>query len=108
MNDSQDLGTAHHDPSPRVVHHHYHAVKSGGTAAVLEVVPGLFLHTFGIGHMYAGNVGMGLLFMLGYWFVLGINIVLCFVVIGFVTLPLCWVATLILSPILASKSCSAR
>src|SRR5262245_30454129 len=59
------------DDEPREVHHYHHGSgKSGGVAAILEVLPGMFLQTFGIGHMYAGNVGMGLLFMFGYWFVL--------------------------------------
>jgi hypothetical protein len=97
-----------YDRPRRVVHHHYHAEKSGGTAAILEILPGLLIQTFGIGHMYAGNVAVGLLFMFGYWFVLAVNIALCFVLIGFVTLPLCWIGAMILSPILASASCSSR
>ena len=93
----------------RVVVHHYHsAPKSGGTAALLEVLGGLFFQTFGIGHIYAGNVVLGLLFMFGYWLLAGVNVVLMFVLIGFVTYPLCWVAMMILSPILAANSCSGR
>jgi len=89
-------------------YHYYTSPKSGGTAAVLEVVFGLFFQTFGIGHMYAGNVLVGILFMFGYWFVLLINILLCFIFVGFITAPLCWIAALIISPILASVSCSSR
>lgn len=89
-------------------HHHYYPVKSGGTAALLEILPGLFISTFGIGHIYAGNVGTGLLFMFGYWILLFINILLCLVLIGFITLPLTWVVMMILSPILAANACSMR
>ena len=54
--------------------------------------------------MYAGNVGMGLLFMFGYWFIQFINFLLCFVLIGIITLPLCFFLAMIISPILASKA----
>jgi hypothetical protein len=40
--------------------------RSSGTAAVLEVIFGLFFQTFGIGHIYAGNVGTGLFLMFGW------------------------------------------
>lgn len=92
----------------RVVHHHYLPQKSGGTAALLEVLFGLFFQTFGIGHIYAGHVVIGLLFMFGYWFVLLINTLLCFVMIGFITLLLCWSDAMVLSPIIAASSCSSR
>ena len=87
-----------------VVHHHRTPPKTPVAAVLLEVLPGLFLQTFGIGHMYAGNVGVGLLLMFGYWFVQFINILLCFVLIGFITLPLCFILAMVISPILASNS----
>ncbi len=93
------------EPARQVVHHYYTPRKSGGTAALLEVVPGFF-QIFGIGHIYAGKVGIGLLFMFGYWLVLAINGLLSFVLIGLVTGPLCWVAAMIISPIIAAGSCS--
>ena len=99
----------HYPPQPPVVQHvHYYQTppKSPGTAVLLEVLPGFFFQTFGIGHMYAGNVGMGLLFMFGYWFIQFINALLCFVLIGFITLPLCWLAAMIVSPILAANTVS--
>lgn len=89
------------------VHHHYHPQKSGGIAAVLEVVPGLF-QIFGIGHMYAGNVLTGLFFMFGYWALALVNFLLLFVVIGWITWPLCWIATMIISPLIAANSCKSR
>ena len=91
-------------PAPQQVHHYYHPQKSGGVAALLEVLPGLFLQTFGIGHMYAGNVGTGLIIMFGYWALTFVNLILCFIVIGFITWPICWIATAILSTIIASNS----
>lgn len=87
-----------------VVHHYQTPPKSPGTAALLEILPGFFFQTFGIGHMYAGNVGTGLLFMFGYWIVTFINFLLCFILIGFITWPLCFILAMVISPILASNS----
>ena len=87
-----------------VVHHYQAPPKSSGTAVLLEVLPGFFFQTFGIGHLYAGNVGTGLLFMFGYWFIQFINILLCFVFIGILTLPLCFILAMVISPILASNA----
>ena len=91
-------------PQVQHVHHHYVPAKSSGTAAILELVPGIFIQTFGIGHLYAGNVGTGPLFMFGYWALAFVNLLLCFIVIGFITWPICWIATAILSTIIASNS----
>lgn len=88
-----------------VVHHHQQSPpKASAVAVLLEIMPGLFLQTFGIGQIYAGNVGTGLLFMFGYWFVQFINILLCFVLIGFITGPLCFFLAAIISPILACNA----
>ena len=87
-----------------VVHHYQAPPKSSGTAVLLEVLPGFFFQTFGIGHLYTGNVGVGLLFMFGYWFIQFINILLCFVLIGIITLPLCFILAMVISPILASQA----
>jgi hypothetical protein len=76
----------------------YAPSKSPGVAAVLEVVGGGLFATFGVGHIYAGSVGLGLLIMFGCWFVFFINILLCFAVIGFLTLPLCWLVAMIVCP----------
>jgi hypothetical protein len=89
--------------APAIIHVHG-PTANPGTAAVLEILGGLLIHTFGIGHMYAGNVFLGLIFMFGGWVVLAVNVALCFVLIGFVTLPVCWVGMLIFSPILAASS----
>lgn len=88
----------------QVINHHRSPPKTTAVAVLLEVFPGLFLQTFGIGQIYAGNVGAGLLFMFGYWFVQFINILLCFVLIGFITGPLCFILAAVISPILACNA----
>ena len=75
-----------------------------GVAALLEVLGGMFMQTFGIGHIYAGNVTTGLLFMFGFWFLCAINVILMVVLIGFLTYPICWIAIMIISPIVAANS----
>jgi TM2 domain-containing membrane protein YozV len=91
-------------PVQHVVHYYQQPPKSSGTAVLLEVLPGFFFQTFGIGHMYAGNVGTGLFIMFGYWFLTFINFLLCFILIGFITWPLCFLLTIILSSITASNA----
>jgi len=85
--------------------HVYHA-KSAGVAAMLEVLFGLFAQTFGIGHIYAGRIGVGLAIMFGYWALTAVNLLLCFVLIGFVTLPMCWLIAMIVSPLMAARAVS--
>jgi hypothetical protein len=102
--------------SPAVVHVHVHEhrmpARSGGTAAVLEVVFGLFFQTFGVGHMFAGHVGTGLFVMFGWWGFLFVNVALAFLTCGFwgylalIIVPACWFMLMILSPLLASSSAS--
>jgi len=91
-------------PAPQHIHHHYHPQKEVSTAVLLEVIPGLF-GIFGIGHIYTERVGIGLLFMFGFWVVSAINFLLTFVLIGVVTGPLCWIGALIISPITAANYC---
>jgi TM2 domain-containing membrane protein YozV len=78
------------------------APKNPGLAVALELLGGFFLQTFGVGHLYSGNVGMGLGLMFGYWALTAVNIVLCFLFIGFITWPLTWLAFMILSAITAN------
>ena len=87
-----------------VVHNYRTPPKASAVAVLLEVLPGFFFQTFGIGHMYAGNVGVGLLFMFGYWIVQFINLLLCFLLIGFITWPLCFLLTIIISSVTASNA----
>ena len=91
-------------PVHHVVHYYQRPPRSAGAAVLLEVLPGFLFQTFGIGQVYAGNVGTGLLFMFGYWLVQFVNLLLCFLLIGFVTLPLCWLAAMIISPLIASQA----
>jgi len=86
------------------VRHYQSPPKASAVAVLLEVLPGFFFQTFGIGQMYAGNVGLGLLFMFGYWFIQFINLLLCFFLIGLLTLPLCFILAMVISPILAAKT----
>lgn len=90
-------------PPPPVVHHHYHPQKSPGVAALLEVLPAFF-QIFGLGHIYAGNVATGLLLMFGWWVVCAVNWVLLWLLIGWITWPLCWIAAVIVSSLWASRS----
>jgi TM2 domain-containing membrane protein YozV len=87
-----------------VVHYYQPPPKSAGVAVLLEILPGFFFQTFGIGHMYAGNVGTGLIIMFGYWFVTFVNFLLCFLLIGFITWPLCFLLTIIISSVTASNA----
>ncbi|MFT4624688.1 MAG: TM2 domain-containing membrane protein YozV [Myxococcota bacterium] len=67
-------------------------------AVGLEVLPGFFFQTFGIGHLYKGRVGMGLGIMLSYWVLQAVNVALCSIFIGFITGPLTWLAYMIAAP----------
>ncbi|MDB4936879.1 MAG: hypothetical protein JWP87_3851 [Labilithrix sp.] len=78
--------------------------KNGGLAVALELLGGFFFQTFGIGHLYAGNVGAGLGLMFGYWALTAINFALCFVFIGFITWPVTWIAFMIISAITANNA----
>src|SRR5262249_55309257 len=78
--------------------------KNPGLAVGLELGGGFLFQTFGIGHLYAGNIGMGLGLMFGYWALTAINIALCFVLVGFVTWPITWIAFMVLSAITANNA----
>lgn len=82
--------------------------KDPGVALILELVPGLFLQTFGIGNLYAGNLAWGLALMLGYWFASLVNLLLCFVLIGFVTWPMTWLAFALVGSLLAVNKAKER
>ena len=92
-----------------VVHVHV-SNKSGGTAAAIEAVFGLFFLTFGIGHIYAGNVGSGLFLMFGWWVFLAIASCLGVLTlgVGLILIPACWFLLMILSPIMAASSVPRR
>ena len=66
--------------------------KDPTAAILLEILPGICLQTFGIGNIYAGNVLGGVLIMIAYWISILVNIGLCFLLIGFITGPLTWIA----------------
>lgn len=79
-----------------------------GIAIILEILPGIMLQTFGIGNIYAGNVAGGIFMMVGYWVSCAINFLLCFILIGFVTWPLTWIAFMIFAPMTANSAAKAR
>ena len=76
-------------------------------AFLLEFLLGFFIHWFGWGHIYNGRIGKGLLIMLTYWAIQAVNVVLAFVVVGFVTGAITWVLYLIFSSISAKNDCAA-
>jgi TM2 domain-containing membrane protein YozV len=77
--------------------------RRDNTAAVmLEVLPGLFLQVFGLGHIYQGRVGLGLFIMISYWMLLTVNLFLTIFLIGIVTTPLTWLFYMIAAPMNAN------
>jgi hypothetical protein len=46
-----------------------HGLKDPNTGLVAELIPGLFLF-LGVGHMWAGEIALGLALLVGYWFAL--------------------------------------
>jgi TM2 domain-containing membrane protein YozV len=54
--------------------------------------------------MYSGSIGKGLVVMFAYWGLQALNALLMFVLIGFVTMPLTWLAFMIWSPIDAARN----
>ena len=73
-------------------------------AFLLELIPGFF-QWFGWGHIYSGRVLKGLLVMVSYWVLQGVNTLLMYVVVGFATMPLTWLAYLFFSSLSARKAC---
>ena len=68
---------------------------------LLELLPGLCIQTFGIGHIYAGNTGLGIGFLVGFWAIVLANVALIFFCgVGLIVWPICWIIFMILSPIL--------
>ena len=67
-------------------------------AILLDVLPGLFFQTFGIGHIYAGRVKTGLAILVSYWVLLAVNAALMPFGIGFITGGLTLLAYLVLVP----------
>ena len=94
-------------PPPGMMTMQQAQVKNPGIAVLLELLPGFLCQTFGIGTIYAGNVGLGVGFMIGYWVLTAINFCLCFVLVGFVTWPLTWIAAMVITGIVASNTAKA-
>jgi TM2 domain-containing membrane protein YozV len=77
------------------------APKDPGIALVLELLPGIACQVWGLGSIYAGRVGQGLVIMVGYWIVQLVNVLLMFVLIGFLTAFATFVVTAVVASILA-------
>ena len=89
---------------PVAVYHHYQPLKSPGIAILLEILPGIFLQTFGIGNLYSGNIVTGLVLMFTYWASLIVNFILVFFLIGLATLPITFMIYLVFAIITAKRS----
>ncbi len=72
-------------------------------AVLLEILPGVFLHVFGIGNIYAGNIGGGVVLMVGYWLIQLMNLFLCFFLIGIPLLLITYIVFIILGAKTASE-----
>jgi TM2 domain-containing membrane protein YozV len=77
--------------------------RSAGAAVALELVLGLF-GIFGVGNMYAGRAGQGVALMLSFWALFWVNVVLMTFLVGLVTMPLTWIAYMIIGPISAARA----
>jgi len=75
--------------------------KDPGIALVLELLPGIVCQVFGLGSIYAGRVGQGLVVMIGYWIAQLVNVLLTFVLIGFLTAFATFVVTAVVASLLA-------
>ncbi len=78
------------------------AHRDNTSAVLLELFPGMFLHLFGLGHIYQGRVGLGLFIMLSYWVLQAINAFLAIFLIGLVTAPFTWMFYLVAAPMNAA------
>jgi hypothetical protein len=100
-------GRAELPPAPEVHVHVQGPRRSGGTAALLELLGGLFCSLFGLGHIYAGSVGTGLFLMFGWWFFVAASVLVC-APIALVVVPAAWFLLLIVSPLTAASSAGYR
>lgn len=82
--------------------------RDNTVAVMLEVLPGLFLQVFGLGHIYQGRVGMGLFIMISYWALQAVNLFLTFFLIGLLTGPLTWLFYLVAASMNANDHGSSR
>lgn len=77
-------------------------------AALLELLPGLIAYTFGIGHIYAGRLALGLTLMVGGWLILLINFGLIFLLVGVCTFPIAFILLAVFCTISAYRSAQSR
>jgi hypothetical protein len=83
--------------------------KSPLVAVLLEVLPGICIQTFGLGHIYAGNTNRGLTWMLCYWCAALVNLLFIFFFgLGLVSWPTTCVLCCVFSSIQVARFCNAR
>jgi TM2 domain-containing membrane protein YozV len=63
---------------------------------------------FGVGTIYAGRTGLGVALMLSFWALFWANVFLIFLVVGWVTMPLTWIAFLVTGPLPAARAVEAH
>ena len=79
------------------------APRDNAIAVMLELLPGMFMQTFGIGNIYAGNVALGIVLMLSYWALTVINFFLVFIAIGLITWPLTFIVFMVVGIVTAQQ-----
>ena len=77
-------------------------------AVLLELLPGLIVYTFGIGHIYAGRVGLGIALMIGGWLILLVNLGLIFLLVGICTFPIAFILLAVFRSISAYRTAQAN
>ncbi len=86
--------------------------KDPGTGLLLEMIPGFF-GFMGVGYLWAGEVGLGLAIMVGYWLFWGAFAVLAVLTLGLllcllpIVIPL-YIAAPIVSGIMLQRRLQAR
>jgi len=63
---------------------------------------------FGVGNIYAGRTGFGVALMVSFWALFWVNFALVFLVIGWVTMPLTWIAFLVTGSLSAARAVEAH
>ncbi|MFI7075494.1 hypothetical protein [Micromonospora sediminicola] len=90
-------------PVPRPAYLPAVTPRSSGAAVALELVLGI-IGIFGVGNIYAGKTAQGVVIMVSFWVLFWVNFCLISIGVGLVTMPLTWIAYLILGPVLAARA----
>ncbi|MET8908411.1 hypothetical protein [Micromonospora sp. NPDC004551] len=90
-------------PVPRPAYLPAVTPRSSGAAVALELVLGI-IGIFGVGNIYAGKTAQGVIIMVSFWVLFWVNFCLISVGVGLFTMPLTWIAYMILGPVLAARA----